>query len=293
MVTYHSRDHVLGFLANLPADIPLAVVDNSQGADDLEETLRGRPHTRYLPGPAKGFATAANIAASTSRAEYLVFVNPDSRPTLATIEALLEDLRASPGVGAIAATMIGPDGRTEHSAGGWEVSVPRALVHALGFHKLFRRAGLFARPDPGEKYDVDWVTGACMVVPRKVFEEVGGFDQRYFVYSEDVDFGHRLRSAGYRVRLRTNLLVPHNAGSSGGGSLEMQRLKGASFSVYARQRLGASRAAVIVTMMTTGFLARTVVCRLTGRRVTADEHLAYIRGLVFGTGTLPGAAKSE
>ncbi len=292
MVTYHSKDHVLAFLAALPDGIPLAVVDNSQGTDGLENTLQGRVSTRYQHGPARGYATAANLAGLSSSAEYVVFVNPDSRPSMKTIEALLSQLRNNASIGAVAAIMMGPDGRTEHSVGGWEVSVRRAFVHAVGAHKLLRNAGLFARPEPGERCDVDWITGACMAVPTKVFKEIGGFDERYFVYSEDVEFGHALRVAGYQVVLRTDLLVPHSAGSSGGSSLGMQRLKGGSFSAYTRRRLGAGRAAVVTAIMSAGFLARMVVCWVAGRKQEALEHLAYVRGMVLGSGPLPGAAKT-
>jgi len=256
LVTFFSRDNVEQFLDAIGAPVPMTVVDNGQGADGLETVTQGRAGVRYQHGPARGFATAANLGARGSHADYLVFVNPDSRPSRGLIDDLVGDLRADPGLGAVAALMTGPDGRSERGAGGWQPSPHRALTHAMGLHKLFPTAGLYARPEPDQPIEVDWVTGACMAVPRKVFEELGGFDQRYFVYSEDVDFGRRLREAGYRLRLRTDLKVPHQAGSSGGTpSVTMSRLEGSSFAAYSRRHLRPAAAATVIALESGGAAA--------------------------------------
>jgi GT2 family glycosyltransferase len=97
-------------------------------------------------------------------------------------------------------------------------------MHASGLHKRFRTAGLFAQPQLGEQVDVGWVCGACVAVRREQFCSLGGFDEAFFVYAEDIAFGRRVRAAGLRSVLRDDVVVPHGAGSSGAPSLETLRL---------------------------------------------------------------------
>jgi GT2 family glycosyltransferase len=291
MVTFHSRDHVRGFLESVGPEIPLVLIDNSAGADDVAGVVTNRPGTRYLTGPGRGFATAANIGARTSTAEYLIFVNPDSRPTREVLLALVADLREASDLGCVAALLTGADGQGERGAGGWEPSPRRALVHAAGLHKWFRSAGLYARPRPYELVDVDWVVGACTAVRRPEFLALGAFDESYFVYSEDVDWSRRLRAAGYRVRLRTDLLVPHSAGSSGGtSSTTMSRIKGASFAAYTRRHVGGAAATCVVAVEALGAIGRTVLYLLTARTGTARSMAAYARGLLLGAEPPIGSA---
>ena len=89
--------------------------------------------------------------------------------------------------------------------------------------------------------EVDWVTGTCMAVRREPFRELGGFDEAFFVYCEDVAFGHRARRAGWRIRLREDVMVLHGTGSSGAPSSEMRRLQGASFTTYMNRYSGSRR----------------------------------------------------
>jgi len=285
MVTYFSASNVSDFLETVGPGLPLVIIDNAQGRDGVGALAAGREHTRHQHGPGRGFAVAANIGLRTSSARYLVFVNPDSRPTPRIIESLVADLRADDRLGAVAALMTNMDGSTERGVGGWEPTPLRAVVHALGLHKWqrFSKFGLYARPRASETIDVDWVTGACMAVPRQVLKDLGGFDERYFVYSEDVDFGNRLRKAGLRVRLRTDLAVRHMAGSSGGTpSTGMSRLKGASFTAYARRHLAPSAAIAVVLLEAMGASARTVVHRARAQPDQAALMAAYTQGLILG-----------
>jgi N-acetylglucosaminyl-diphospho-decaprenol L-rhamnosyltransferase len=287
-VSYMSGDNLRELLAPLPEQVPLVVVDNAQNRDRVRELVSARPHGRYIDsGGGKGFAKAANMGARTSGYDYIVFVNPDSRPQAAVIEALVEQLRSDPGLGAVAATLVHPGGGTEIGVGGWEPSVARAAVQALGVHKRFSRLGIWAQPKAGEEVSLDWLSGGCMAVRRQTFLDLGCFDERYFVYNEDMTFGRSLRLGGYRQELRTDLLVPHAAGSSG-GSTNMARLRGASFVDYVRRHNSPVAAQTMRLLLVFGTLARVVQRTLQGDRARAAMFLSYATGLVFGTGVLPG-----
>jgi GT2 family glycosyltransferase len=243
VVAYHSGAHLEELLPALPAGVAVAIVDNAQGADGLDELARARPRTRYLHGPDEGFATAANLGARTSEAEVLVFVDPDSRPTGAQLDELVATLDADPGLALVSATTVEPDGRVELGVGGWEPTVGRTLVHALGLHRLLPTRGLYARPRPGRPIELDWLGGACMAIPREVFLRLGGFDESYYVYVEDVEFGRRLREAGLRQVIRTDLLVRHAGAGSGEEKPTMLRMRGAMTMQYLARHHGGAGAA--------------------------------------------------
>jgi GT2 family glycosyltransferase len=286
LVTYHSRPLVEALLARLPADIPVVIVDNSQGADGMAELTRDLAAVRYLSGPGRGFAVGANLGAFSSAYERVVFVNPDSMPSVGQIDSLVADLDRDPLLAAVGAMTLQPDGRAELS-GGWEPSPARALVHALGVHKIFRTAGLWARPVPGRALRLDWMAGSCMAVPLRMFRELGGFNESYFVYGDDVEFGRAIREAGLHQRIRTDLCVPHLGAGSGESKERMLQFRGASMVRYLRRHNSAMRANAIRMLLTAGMVARYPMCRLRGRHAQAQEHAAYLRGLWAGAPPLP------
>lgn len=282
VVAYRSAALVTALLESLPADQPVVVVDNAHGVDGLEAAVAARPAVRYLDGPGAGFASGANLGVRTSTHDVVVFVNPDSFPTPAVLDALVDDIVADPGLAAVSATTVLPDGRVEIGVGGWEPSVRRALVHAVGAHKLAPLGGLWARPVPGQPLELDWLSGACMAVRRSTFLELGCFDEEFFVYNEDVAFGRSVREAGLRQRIRTDLLVTHLGGGSGEGKTRMLRLRGASLHRYVRRHNSAASTFGIRAALSLGYAPRWLIARVRGQGGQAAEHAAYVTGLWFG-----------
>ncbi|WP_432541738.1 glycosyltransferase family 2 protein [Kineococcus sp. SYSU DK002] len=294
LVSYRSAHQIRALLAGLPAELPVVLVDNASDVDGLSQLARERPRTRYLDsGGGKGFAKAANMGARTSTHEFVVFGNPDSRPTAEHLEALVADVARDAGLAASAATMAGVDGRVELGVGGWEPTAVRALVHSTGLHKVFPRAGLYARPEPGEALEVDWTTGACMAVRRSTFLELGCFDEDFYVYNEDMMFGRTARAAGLRERLRTDVVVPHAAGGSGAPNLEMLRLRGAAMRRYLARHHSGATVRGISSVLALGYAVRTVQCRLLRRQGRADQHWAYVKGITTGRASVAGRVVME
>ncbi len=283
VVSYHSRDQLERMLTGLPTDIPIVIVDNAAGADRVDELIADMPHGRYVDsGGGQGFAKAANIGVRTSRYDYLLFGNPDSRPTIEVITWLVEDVRTDPGLATSAATTIGPDNRPELGNGGWEPTRRRVLIHVLGVHKIVPTAGLFARPKIGQPIDVEWLTGACMAVRRETFLSLGGFDENFFVYNEDMALGRRIRDAGLRQRLRTDLLVPHGSGSSGAPRSWMLRMRGASMVNYLALYNSPARVRQMRAMLVAGYMGRAVLSWALRDTAAAAEHRSYLKGLLAG-----------
>ena len=274
MVNYRSRSHVETLLSSWPKDIRVVVVDNSNNSDGIAELMASRPLLRYVDGRGQGFARSANLGARSSTAAYVVFVNPDSRPTATQLAALVQGLGDDTASAAHAGTPADHHGRAEVGAGGWEPTLGRVFMYASGLHKLAPKAGVYARPATGEQVDVDWVCGACMAVRREQFLDLGGFDEAFYVYSEDVSYGRRVRRAGLRSVLRTDIVVPHGAGSSGAPSWEMLRLRGASFAGYVVRYHPWSRAMLMRVLYTGGAFARAGVSLLLRNRAVARSNVA-------------------
>jgi GT2 family glycosyltransferase len=293
VVAYRSRPQVEQLLAGLPESLPIVVVDNSDGSDGLGDIVRARPHGRYVEGGGVGFARAANAGARSSTADYLVFVNPDTRPTPKHIATLVEDVASDPACAASAGILLEPDGRSQIGVAGWEPTPLRAAVHATGLHKRLPRAGIFARPEVGAPADVDWVSGACMAVRRQTFLDLGCFDEDFYVYNEDMAFGRAARTRGLHERLRTDVTISGDSGGSGAPSLEMMRLRGASMRRYVHKHHRGGFAATTAGLVGLGYAVRAAERVLRGDRQRAREHWAYAQGAFTGRATVGGRVVTD
>jgi GT2 family glycosyltransferase len=282
LVTYKSRELAEAMFARLPDDVHVVVVDNSKGIDGVPVLVAGRKNARYLDGAGEGFAKAANLGARTSTADVVLFLNPDTAPTASQLAGLVDELAADPGLAAVSATTVHPNGRVELGVGGYEPNARRAFVHAFGLHVLLRRAGLYARPVPNRPVELDWLTGACLAVPRERFLALGGFDEGFFVYNEDMAYGRQVRLAGLRQKLRTDILVPHVGGGSGEARTRMFQMRGASMIAYVADHNPAKTVQGLRLALTFGTLARSAVAWGRGNTSLAAEHRAYVRGLWTG-----------
>jgi GT2 family glycosyltransferase len=146
-----------------------------------------------------GFAAAANLGAARGRAPWILFLNPDCFPSAGDVEELLARARALPGAAAVGPHLIGPDGVAARAGG----------VDLAGLARWLERLG----PRRGLT-EVDWVAGTCLLVRREAWAQVGGFDESYFLYCEDVDLCRRLRRRGWRVAVAGSVGVAHLGGAS-------------------------------------------------------------------------------
>jgi N-acetylglucosaminyl-diphospho-decaprenol L-rhamnosyltransferase len=224
-VTYSPGSHLDRFLSSLTVatDVPVQVVIADNGSTDgaPEEAVQRYPGTRLLhTGANLGYGTAANRAVATVPAdqEYVLVANPDVVWSPGSIDALLDAAERWPQAGALGPLIRDPDGSIYPSARHLP-SLVRGGMHAVvGFvwksnpwTKSYRQEHL----QPSER-SVGWLSGSCLLLRRKAFEAVGGFDERYFMYMEDVDLGDRLGRAGW-----LNVYVPgseilHDKGHSTG-----------------------------------------------------------------------------
>jgi N-acetylglucosaminyl-diphospho-decaprenol L-rhamnosyltransferase len=165
-----------------------------------------------------GFGSAANRGVAATAGEYVLILNPDTVVEPGTAKALSEALDRDPGL-----AVVGP--RMENLDGTLYPSVRRFPEMAVAFGHAF--LGLVWPANPATRRyrmldwdherpaaDVDWVGGACMLVRRSAFDLIGGFDEAYFMYVEDVDLCWRLGQAGWRIGYEPSARVVHALGGS-------------------------------------------------------------------------------
>ena len=227
-VTYSSGTHLDRFLSSLTVatEVPVQVIIADNGSVDgaPEEAVQRYPGTRLLrTGGNLGYGTAVNRAVATVPAdgegsEFVLVANPDVVWSPGSIDALLDAAQRWPQAGAVGPLIRDPDGSVYPSARHLP-SLVRGGMHAVvGFvwkNNPWTRSYRQEHLEPTER-PVGWLSGSCLLLRRKAFDAIGGFDERYFMYMEDVDLGDRLGRSGW-----LNVYVPdseilHDKGHSTG-----------------------------------------------------------------------------
>ena len=224
-VTYSPGTHLDRFLSSLTVatDRPCTVVlaDNGSIDGSPEEALERYPGTRLLrTGGNLGYGTAVNRAVATvpPGEEFVLVANPDVVWGPGSIDALFDAARRWPSAGALGPLIRDPDGSVYPSARHLP-SLIRGGMHAVvGFvwkANPWTKAYRQERIEPSER-PVGWLSGSCLLLRRKAFDEIGGFDERYFMYMEDVDLGDRLGRAGWLNVYAPGAEILHDKGHSTG-----------------------------------------------------------------------------
>jgi N-acetylglucosaminyl-diphospho-decaprenol L-rhamnosyltransferase len=239
IVSYNARDDLARTLASL-ADAPpsvshvTVVVDNASSDGSLAMVRERFPEVRTIDAGANlGFSKANNLGIRATAGEWVLLLNSDTVVPSGAIDGLLDDLRAHPEAAAAGPRLVDAGGRPEVSFG-----------RMIGpFNELRQKVGgwLYARgvePVAGRTAaalistrEVDWVSGACLLVRRGDAEAAGLLDERFFLYTEDVDFCASLRARGRRVRFVGSVVVKHLRGRS------RSHDPGASRAAYRRSQL--------------------------------------------------------
>ncbi|MDA0748800.1 MAG: glycosyltransferase, partial [bacterium] len=186
----------------------LVLVDNgsSDGTGALLDRMERRARVIRC-GENLGFSRGNNLGAGYARGEYLLFLNNDIVPHAGWLDAMVAEVDADPEVGIVGARLLYPDsGKVQHA--GIE------LVNGTPDHVYRNVPG----DDPGvmKSRDLDMVTGACLLIRKEVFEQLGGFDEAYVNGVEDVDLCLKVRKKGYRVRYCADAVLDHYEGTSEG-----------------------------------------------------------------------------
>ncbi|WP_417374460.1 glycosyltransferase family 2 protein [Glutamicibacter protophormiae] len=217
VVTYNSREHINTLLESLPAAFDdtaysVVVVDNGS-VDGTADVVARRTDVTIVRSTNTGFASGINKGARHAAIDATILVlNPDATMSPGSVSNMMGVLRRS-GVGIVAPRMYEADGSLSPS-----LRRAPSLMRAGGLS--FTGLAAFAEriEDPQEyerEHEVDWAVGAVMLISRPCFDALGGFDESFFLYSEETDFCLRAKDAGWRTMYTPAAQVMHIGGGSG------------------------------------------------------------------------------
>jgi len=222
IVSYNARRHLEDCLNSLTAVPPatpheIVVVDNASTDGSASAVKRRWPQIRVIEQPANvGFAAGNNVGIRATDGTFILLLNNDTIVPPGAIDALVARLQARPEAAVAGPRLTDANGRAELSFGPM-ISPFNELRQKLTM-RLYRRgvgwvSGRVER-DTAQEHDVDWVSGACLLVRRGDAEKVGLLDERYFLYTEDVDFCAAIRAMDRRVFFTPTATVVHLGGRS-------------------------------------------------------------------------------
>jgi N-acetylglucosaminyl-diphospho-decaprenol L-rhamnosyltransferase len=262
IVSFNTRELLLRCLRSIareidPGSLEVWVVDNSSTDGSAEAARSLAPGVRVLePGRNLGFGPAVNLVASQTDSEWLLAANADVALEPGALEALLA-AGEDPIVGCVAPRLILPDGSTQHSVYPFPTLRFTAAFN-LGLQRLSPRVRerlcLEGDWDPARARAVPWAIGACVLLRRRAFEEAGGFDDRQWLYAEDLDLGWRLHDRGWVTRYEPSARVLHESGAAtrnAFGEWRATTFMAATYAVLARRR-GRARAALTAVLNVAG-----------------------------------------
>ncbi len=221
VVSYNTKDDLRLCLRSLSGNVSLplevVVVDNASTDGSAAAAREELPDARVIENRENlGFAAAANAGWRAARASSVLFLNSDAEATAGAVEALLAVLDARPDVGIVGPRTLGENGRIQVSTGPRLTPLAewgqRRLVRGL---RLGRETAIHAAEvRHSREHEPFWISGSCLLARRSALEVVDGFDERFFLYEEDVDLCQRVRAAGWRVVFTPAATVRHRLGRS-------------------------------------------------------------------------------
>lgn len=204
-------------------DMEIIVIDNHSQDDSIgliRSQLSQIPAVRIVEERDNiGYGRGNNDGLRFAHGQYLLIVNPDNPLPPETVDRMLSALRSHPDAGIVGPALIHPDGSIRPSA--------RQFPHAADllskrlFPKKWQTAyeqAMTATKDEEVK-EVDWLVGACLLMPMELFRKLGGFDERFFLFFEDIDLCRRIKALGKKVLYLPQVRVPDRRKRLSGGSI--------------------------------------------------------------------------
>jgi N-acetylglucosaminyl-diphospho-decaprenol L-rhamnosyltransferase len=237
VVAYNSGDTLADCVAPFAGErwTDVTVVDNASPAD-CAATLSGAPVQLIRAAENRGFAAGCNLGAAGGKAPWILLLNPDAAIAPAAVRALIAAGERH-GAAVVGPRILDRDGKLAWSQRRF-ARIRSTWSQALFLHRIapaaswvdevVRDAGAYERP-----HATEWLSGACLLVRRDVYEQLGGIDEHYFMYCEDMDLCRRVWDAGHPVWFEPGAVARHIGGASS--------TQGATLPLMARSRVRYAR----------------------------------------------------
>jgi GT2 family glycosyltransferase len=223
ILSYNTKDLLeicLGSVASVgnKSDYEIIVLDNASSDESAKMVKSKFPGVIYIQNEKNdGFAKGNNIAASKATGDYLLFLNSDAILQKETIFSLVRSF-TDERTGVVGGLLSNNDGTIQRSYGSY-YHLKEVFRMLFGGDK-----SEMSKDIPKNIAEVDWVNGGCMMVRRDVFEKLGGFDEHFFMYIEDMEFCYRATLVGYKVLINPHVKVFHKGQGSSNRSFAIKHI---------------------------------------------------------------------
>lgn len=202
----------------------IIVIDNAStdsSVEKLKDNFSQEDHLNLIAtGKNSGFAAGCNVGLAASTQPYILFLNPDCILNADSLQRMVQVMESDPHIGMVGGYLINPDG-SEQGGGRRAIPTPwRALVRALGLYRLekywpqlFFDFHLHHQPLPQAPIEVEAISGALMLVRREAIDDVGAWDERYFLHCEDLDWCMRFKQKNWTIVFVPDAPVTHFQGT--------------------------------------------------------------------------------
>ena len=252
IVNYNVRDFLHHALVSLQKAMrwmkgEVIVVDNASDDGSVEMVRRRFPRVHLIASKINlGFAKANNLGLKRARGKFLLLINPDTLVQEDTLRVMLRFFEENHDVGLAGCKILNPDGTFQLAC---RRSFPRpwaAFTKMVGLSALFPNSRLFGRYNltylsPDETYEIDAVSGSFMMVRREAFDQVGGLDEDFFMYGEDLDWCYRIQRAGWKnYYVHTTQIIHYKGESTKRSSLNEIRTFYQAMHLFVQKHLSSS-----------------------------------------------------
>lgn len=287
-VTWNHRDEIEEYLEAIESagkscryPIELIIVDNASSDGTAQFVKERLPWAKVIENQSNtGFAVGCNIGLEAAMGDYLLLLNPDAFAEGSALEAMMRFLVKNNRVGAVGCLLRHDDGLPQISAysemGPLSYALNQSMLYPVRerLRKFFFRLGIRRR----RPYECGWLMASCTLVPRAVYEKVGGLEPSFFMYCEDADWCQRIRVAGHAVIHMPNVSIRHRQKGSTKRAPEYTfRRVYRSVLHYANRQVHGFRREVFQFVMLTDMYLRLPVYRLVGGR---EERVNSVRQLI-------------
>lgn len=269
----------------------VVVVDNNSADGSADMVSAEFPECILIASKENlGFARGSNLAAQAASGAYVFYLNPDTELVSNAILGMFTLLEATSGVGAVGCKLLNADGSIQFTCASTLPSPRSELVSLLGFSRLFPHSRICSAReldywDHKNSAAVECLSGACMMLPRALVERLGGFDESFFMYGEDLDLCCRIRREGFDLYYLASESILHHEGagsSKRGRSFAPLMQREANYRLL-RNHFGRGRAIGYRTAVLLGSFTRVLgisaiwpllLCREVGRHDRISDLIA-------------------
>jgi GT2 family glycosyltransferase len=225
IVNYNVKEFLQNLIHSISKSSPkisreIIIVDNASNDGSVEFIKEKFPEVNLIANNKNlGFSKANNIGMKLAKGKYILLLNPDTFVSEDTFEKMIEFFDSKPEVGLAGCKILNPDGTLQLACrrsfpGPWT-----SFCKVTGLSKLFSKTRLFAKYnltylDSDQTYEVDAISGSFMMFRKELYEKIGGLDENFFMYGEDLDFCYRTQKSGYKVYYVHSTQIVHYKGES-------------------------------------------------------------------------------